>query len=89
MEVSILEETKNKIKFEVKEESHTLCNALRDELWNAKGTKFTGYNIKHPLVSNPIFILESESNPREAILNAIERIKKRNKQLKELAKRIK
>ncbi|MEW6063445.1 MAG: DNA-directed RNA polymerase subunit L [Nanoarchaeota archaeon] len=89
MEVKILEEAKNKIKFELIDEEHTLCNALRDELWNDKKTKIAGYNMRHPLTSNPMFILESEGNPKEAILSAVERLKKRNKQLRELAKQLK
>jgi len=83
MEIKILEESKNKIKFELIGEDHTLCNILRKELWADKNIEVAGYNIDHPLVSEPIIIIETsgKENPKKALLDAVNRLKKRNKEL--------
>jgi DNA-directed RNA polymerase subunit L len=79
MELNILEESKNKIIFEMIGEDHTFSNALREELWNDKDVKSAGYNIKHPLISSPRFILETTKNdPKKTLKDAVKRIKERN-----------
>ena len=90
MEIKILEESKNKIKFELISEGHTFCNALRSELWENKATEIAGYNIEHPLVSNPVFILETkDGNPKKALLEAVSGLKKKTKELRDLIKKVK
>lgn len=83
MEIKILEETKNRIRFEIAGEDHTLCNALRAELWNDKNIEIAGYNIDHPLVSEPEMIVETKGkeDPKKALFAAVARLKKRNKEL--------
>ena len=82
MEVVILEKEKNFLKIEIKGENNTLANALRKELWQDKDVKAAGYNIEHPLVSSPIFVLETEKqDPEKALLAAAERLKKKNSEL--------
>ena len=78
MEINILESTKNRIKFEILGEDHTLCNALRKELWNNPNVEVSGYNIDHPLVNKPLFIVQttSKEDPKKALLKAIESLKK-------------
>ena len=89
MEIKILEETKNRIKVEVKDESHTLLNALRSELWHSRDTKVAGYRLEHPLISNPILVIEAEDKPRNVLLETINRLKKRNNEFRDLAKKLK
>jgi DNA-directed RNA polymerase subunit L len=79
MEMNILEESKNKIIFELIGEDHTFCNALRDELWEDKDVVSASYNIKHPLISAPRFIVETKKNdPKKTLKDASERIRKNN-----------
>jgi len=90
MEINILEQEGNILKIEIKGEGHTLCNALRKELWNDKETAVAGYNIDHPLVGQPILILETQKeNPKKVLLRAIEGLKKKNKELLEEIDKIK
>jgi DNA-directed RNA polymerase subunit L len=90
MEIKILEESKNKLKFELKDESHTFCNILRKELWNDSSIKLAGYNIPHSLTGNPIFIIETtNTSPKKALLSAISRLQKKNKDFKEKIKKLK
>ncbi len=76
MEVKIIEEKKNRIVLEIEGVGHGFCNALVKELYNDKDTKSAGYHIDHPLVGVPKFIVESKSDARKAVMNAIKRLKK-------------
>jgi DNA-directed RNA polymerase subunit L len=84
MELNILEDKKRRLVFELKGEGHTLCNALREELWNDKSVAAAAYNINHPLVGVATFIVETdtEKEPRKALNDAISRLKKKNSELK-------
>ena len=80
MEIKILEESKGSIKIEVEGEDHTLANALRNELWNDSHVIIAGYNIDHPLIGNPVIIVETDGKeePKKALQAAVERLKKKN-----------
>lgn len=82
MEVKLLQHEKNRLKIELMGKSHTLANAVSKELWNDKDIEVAGYTLDHPLVKNSaIMIIEtSGSDPKKALLNAIGRLKKRNKE---------
>ena len=90
MEINILEEKKNKIAFEAKGEGHTLFNALQIELWNDSHVKSAGYNIAHPLVNIPRFILETDgADPKKTISAAVKRLTKEAAKIKDQAKKLK
>lgn len=82
MEINVIEHSKNRLKFELVGRSHTLANALSKELWNDKDIEVAGYTLGHPLVKNSaVMIVEtSGSDPKKALLAAIARLKKRNKE---------
>ncbi len=90
MEVNILEDKKKRLVFELKGEGHTLCNALRDELWNDKSVTVSAYNISHPLIGIPKFIVETDGKKeaKKALIDAIARLKKKNNSLLKQAKAI-
>ena len=76
MDIKVIEDKKNKLVFEI-DASHTFCNALKVELANDGHVKNVGYNIKHPLVSKPAFIVETDgADPRKTIAAAAQRVKK-------------
>jgi len=80
MELKILEETKTKIVFELKNETHTFCNALKDELLQVKGVSLATYRIDHPLVGIPTFQIETKGiEPKKAIKEALANLKKKVK----------
>ncbi len=75
------------MKIEIIGETHTFCNALRKELWNDKDVQVAGYNIEHPLVSNPVLTLETEKkDPKKVLEAAVKRLKKRNAKIKDSIK---
>ena len=81
MEMNILEDLKTKIVFELVGEDDTFCNVLKEELWNDSDVDAAAYNVKHPLVSSPVFIVETKKgDPRKALKGAVDRLKKTNKE---------
>ena len=88
MEINIVEETKKKMIFEIKGESHTLANLLEKELWNDKKVSAVGYHVKHPLIGVPRMVLETNGvAPRTALDNAVKRLNKKNKDFARVFKR--
>lgn len=82
MEINIIEDKKKRLVFELKGEGHTLCNVLREELWNDKSVTVSAYNISHPLIGIPTFIIETSSkSPKKALKDAISRLKNKNSAL--------
>jgi len=84
MEIKILDDKKNKLIAEVKGADHTLCNILKSELWNDKHVKTATYSIRHPQISVPQMIVETdgELSPKNAIINAVQRLHKTNEKFK-------
>lgn len=83
MEINILEDKPKRLVFELKGEDHTLCNALREELWNDESVVVSAYNIEHPLIGTPKFIIETkDKEPKKALKDAISRLKKRNSEIR-------
>ncbi len=91
MEIKIIEEKKNKIVFEIEGATHTLCNALRDELNKDNAVKAAGYHISHPQMGVPEFTVETTqgNEARKAVTEAIKRIKKTNAALLKQADKLK
>ncbi len=77
MEIKVLEETKNRLVFEIPGESHTLCNALKRELWKDQNVRIATYSIKHPLIGTPKMIVETSpgSSPRKVLAKAAKSLK--------------
>ena len=83
MEFIVKEESKNKIVFELKGETHTFCNALKHELQSTKGVNVAVYKIDHPLVGVPQFLVETSGvEPRKAIKDALKALKKKAESFK-------
>lgn len=78
MEFNILEESKSKLVFELKGETHTFCNALKHELQQIKGVDIAVYRIDHPLVGIPKFQIETKGvEARKALKDALKALKKK------------
>jgi len=87
MEVEILENTKTRISFELKGESHTFCNILKEEIWNDDSVRVSSYNINHPLVGFPHFIIETNGKKSaiDAVKDAVKRLEKDAEKVKKAA----
>ena len=82
MEIDVIEKTKKRLVFKLQGGGHTICNLLKDELWNDKDVTAAAYNIDHPLINIPKFIIETngKNEPEKALINACARLKKKNKE---------
>ncbi|MBI2139784.1 hypothetical protein HYU14_02580 [Candidatus Woesearchaeota archaeon] len=88
MEMTVIEEKKDKLIFEVDENTGFL-HALKNELWNDKDVKVATIFVKHPLVGKPRMIVEAD-DPRKAIISGCSRLKKANEKFaSEVKKEIK
>ncbi|MFH0978283.1 MAG: DNA-directed RNA polymerase subunit L [Candidatus Woesearchaeota archaeon] len=85
VEVRILEDKKTRLVVELEGADHTVCNSIKQELWNDPHVKISGYNLKHPLVGIPTMTIETDSTeaPKKALTEAIKRLKKVNESFKE------
>ena len=92
MEINVIEENKNKLVFSLKGEDHTLCNAIKDELWNDDSVKVATYRIDHPLIAVPVMTVETDGkkSPKDALKAAMKRVTKTFDKVSEnLAKQLK
>jgi DNA-directed RNA polymerase subunit L len=82
MEIKVLEHTKKRIIFELIGADHTFCNGLKKELWNDASIRAAAYNIAHPLIGIPKFIVETngQKDADEVLKAAVSRLKKHNKE---------
>jgi len=89
MEFNVIEESKSKIVFELKDESHTFCNALKEELQKVKGVILATYKISHPLIGIPQFLIETKDiEPRKALKSALSALRKKSEEFKKEAKKL-
>ncbi len=90
MNIKVIEEKKNSFVFEI-DANHTLCNLIRDELYNDDSVKFASYTVDHPLVGKPRMIVETNGeDTKSALISAAQRVKKYYEKIeKELIKEIK
>ena len=92
MEINKIEESKNKLVFEVKGVSHGFCNMLKDQLLKDSHVKVATYKVEHPLVNVPKIMVETDDSesPQNAVLGAVSKLKSfAEKTKKELSKSIK
>lgn len=83
MELNVIEQGKKRLIFELKGADHTFCNALKEELWNDKNIDAAGYNVDHPLIGIPRFVVETKgSSPKEALNSAVNRLRKVSEKFK-------
>ncbi len=79
MELKILEQGKNRLVFEIHGESHTLCNALKEELRKNKNVAVASYFVAHPDIDVPTFTVETRgTEPKKALLDAVKGLRKQN-----------
>jgi DNA-directed RNA polymerase subunit L len=92
MKVNVLKKTSNELKIEVEGAGHTVCNLLQKELLEDASVDLAGYDIPHPLASNPIIYVRTRGKvkPEQVLRNAIAKTRTMNKEFgKELAKSLK
>ena len=84
MEIKVLKKTSNALKIEIEGEGHTFCNVLQKALLEDATVEMAGYNIEHPLISNPtVYVRTKEKRkPETALIDAAKKVQKQNKEFK-------
>ncbi len=80
MEIKVIEYSKKRILFELKDADNTFTNALKKELINDSSVKVATFNIDHPLIGIPKMIIETDGKKdvKKVMTDACSRLKKRN-----------
>ena len=77
MNIDILHDKKNELEFVLPDESHGFSRLLVDELLKNKDVEVAQYNISHPLIGKPHFLVKTKSKaPKDAVKKALKSIKK-------------
>ena len=83
--IKVLNKTATEIEFEIEDESHGVCNALRHILMQDEDVEYAVYNIDHPLTGKPIMTIKTkDSDPNEALKRAAEQLKADSESFKQL-----
>lgn len=92
MKIKVLKKTENELKIEVEGAGHTLCNLLQKRLFEDENVDLAGYDVPHPLASNPIIYIRTKGKekPEEALRKAVKRAREVNNEFsKQLQKALK
>jgi len=84
MQVSVVEESKEKLKVEVKGESNTLTQLIAAEIWKLEGQ--SAAFREHFFMSEPKILVEG-SNPKKLLEKAAKSVEEQTDQMKEELKR--
>jgi DNA-directed RNA polymerase subunit L len=92
MNVKVLKKTANELKIEVEGIGHGLCNLIQKRLLEEEDVDLAGYDLPHPLASNPIIYVRTKGRvkPKDILLRALKNARKINDNFsKELEKALK
>ncbi len=80
MKVNILKQSEHELKIEIEGSGHGLCNLLQKRLLEERSVDMAGYDVPHPLASNPVIYVRTkgETKPAEALRRAAEKAREAN-----------
>ena len=78
MNITILEEKGNEIKFKFEDEDiHTIPNLIIKELLKSSSVEFAGYNVPSPLKKEAIVTVKTKKkDPKKVIYEAVDKVLK-------------
>ncbi len=76
MNIKIIRVTQDEAEIEFLDEGHTFLNVLKQSLLQDPEVEIATYDVKHPMISNPIFYIRTGSKgPLTALKDASLRLK--------------
>ncbi len=77
MNVKVLKRSKGLLKVEIDGEGHTFGHLLQEALLDDKTVDWAGYDLPHPLFSQPVVIvrMKGEAAPEKALERASKKIR--------------
>lgn len=86
MKINVLEQSKDRLKIEMKAESTTFANLIKKELWKNENMDFAAVVKSHPYMSEPeLTIKTNKGSPEKALSDAVESLVDQVKELKKQA----
>ena len=75
MEIKILKRTDNELKIEILGSGHGLCNLLQKKLLENAKVDQAGYDVPHPLASNPVIYVRTKGKikPEDMLMQAAQK----------------
>ena len=92
LKVKVLKKKANELKIEIEGASHGLCNLLQKKLLEDESVDLAGYDVPHPLASNPVIYvrMKGSAKPEAALIKAADEAREANNAFgKELKKALK
>ena len=92
MKITVLKKADKELKIEIEGAGHGLCNLLQKKLLEDRSVDVAGYDIPHPLASNPVIVVRTKGSakPEEVLKRAAEKAREANEVFsKELEKALK
>jgi len=92
LKVNVLKKEANELKIEIEGTGHGFCNLLQKKLLEDTNVDLAGYDIPHPLASNPVIYvrMKGKAKPEDALIEAAEKAREMNSEFsKELKKALK
>jgi DNA-directed RNA polymerase subunit L len=85
MKVNVTSKSGKEMKIELEGVGHGFCNLLQKHLLEDKNVDMAGYDIPHPLASNPIIYvrMKGSSKPEDALKKAAQKALDANKAFSE------
>ena len=80
MKIKVLKKTGNELKIEIEGAGHGLCNLLQKKILEDKNVDLAGYDVPHPLASNPVIYvrMKGAAKPEVALRKAAEKAREAN-----------
>jgi DNA-directed RNA polymerase subunit L len=80
LKIKVLKKTANELKIEVEGAEHGLCNLLQKKLLEDERVDLAGYDVPHPLASNPVIYvrMKGAAKPENALIRAAEKAREAN-----------
>jgi DNA-directed RNA polymerase subunit L len=80
VKVKVLKKEANELKIEIEGAGHGLCNLLQKKLLEDDTVDLAGYDVPHPLASNPVIYvrMKGKAKPEVALLRAAEKAREMN-----------
>lgn len=84
MKIEVIEQEEDSLVIKLHGSGHTFCNALKDELAGYDSVDVVTYTIKHPLVAEPKFFLETnDADPINLMEEAADALEEKNEAFEE------
>ena len=89
MEIVVIESTKNRFRFQLVGQTYTLANLIAKKLWEDDDVTISGFNLKHPQISNIELLIETQKkDAKKVLLDTLAKIKKEGTEFKVAFKKI-